>query len=270
MAADRDDVDRATIADFGSQWTRYTKNDGYYGSVHLLGDIIEPLVAVEAVKGKRVAEIGSGSGRIINMLMDAGAAEAVALEPSEAFDVMVRNIGHWGERVRGVRGRGEDLPLDDFDYVFSIGVLHHVVDPAPIIRRALAALKPGGHMLVWVYGHEGNEAYLRFATPLRRLTKTLPDPLLVALSHLLMLPLDLYILLCHFLPLPMRDYMCGHLGKLDRLNRRITIFDQLNPAYAKYYPEAEARALLEDAGFIDVHLRHRHGYSWTVVGTKPG
>lgn len=47
------------------------------------------------------------------------------------------------------------------------------------------------------------------------------------------------------------------------------IYDQLNPAYAKYYRRDEARALLEDAGFQDVRLHHRHGYSWTVLGTHP-
>ena len=33
--------------------------------------------------------------------------------------------------------------------------------------------------------------------------------------------------------------------------------------------DAGYRALLEDAGFRDVELYHRHGYSWSVLGTKP-
>jgi len=46
-------------------------------------------------------------------------------------------------------------------------------------------------------------------------------------------------------------------------------FDQLNPAEARYYRRAQAMELLEAAGFQDVQLFHRHGYSWTVIGTKP-
>jgi hypothetical protein len=38
---------------------------------------------------------------------------------------------------------------------------------------------------------------------------------------------------------------------------------------ARYYKEAEARALFEEAGFRDVRLHHRHGYFWTVIATKP-
>ena len=93
--------------------------------------------------------------------------------------------------------------------------------------------------------------------------------MLVWLVRALDIPLIGYIGLCRFLPLPMHAYMRDHLGRLDGDKRRLTIFDQLNPAYAKYYPREEARALLADAGFIDIGQRHRHGYSWSLVGTKP-
>ena len=95
-------------------------------------------------------------------------------------------------------------------------------------------------------------------------------PVLSGIASIFNVGLDFYIPLCHTFPLPMRDYMLNHLGKVDRKMRKVTIFDQLNPAYAKYYREAEARSLLADAGFDDVRLYHRHGYSWTVIGTKPG
>jgi len=51
--------------------------------------------------------------------------------------------------------------------------------------------------------------------------------------------------------------------------RRVVIYDQLNPAYAKYYTREEACALLARHGFDDIRLHHRHGISWTVVGTRP-
>jgi hypothetical protein len=59
-------------------------------------------------------------------------------------------------------------------------------------------------------------------------------------------------------------------GRLDPSKRRLTVYDQLNPAYAKYYTRDEAASLLTRAGFKDVTVHHRHGYSWSVVGTKPG
>jgi len=63
--------------------------------------------------------------------------------------------------------------------------------------------------------------------------------------------------------------MNGYLAKLSPEQHRLVMYDQLNPAYAKYYTREEARALLESAGFSNVRIHHRHGYSWTVVGQKP-
>ena len=56
----------------------------------------------------------------------------------------------------------------------------------------------------------------------------------------------------------------GVVGRLDAAKIRLVIYDQLKPAYAKYYTCEEARALFEDAGYSDVTLHHRHGYSWTI------
>ena len=56
---------------------------------------------------------------------------------------------------------------------------------------------------------------------------------------------------------------------LDWSKRYLTIYDQLNPAYARYYRRPEAVDLLAAAGFSDVHVHHRHGYSWAVTGIRP-
>jgi SAM-dependent methyltransferase len=265
-----EDLTARTISDFGEQWTSYTENPGYYGSVKLLEDLFGPILSLEEIRGRKVADIGSGTGRIVNMLLEAGAGHVVGIEPSAAYDVLRKNTAARAERVTLLNVRGDAIPGDlALDAVVSMGVLHHIPDPAPVVRSAYAALKPGGRILVWLYGREGNEAYLRVAEPLRAVTRRLPHWALSLLCSLLNAALDVYILLCRFIPLPMRDYMRNHLAKLSRGVRRLTIYDQLNPAYAKYYSRAEAEALLAEGGFTDVKAWHRHGYSWSVAGTKP-
>jgi SAM-dependent methyltransferase len=264
------DATSSTIADFGDQWTRFQDNSGYYGSRQLFEDIVGGVIDADAIAGRRVADIGSGSGRIVDMLLAVRAAHVAALEPSRAYDVLVERFADRRDLVTVHQVRGEGIAaLGPFDLVFSIGVLHHIPDPAPVVAAAFEALKPGGRLVVWLYGLEGNRAYLAIALPLRTVTRQLPDRMLDAVVGLLDLPLRAYIWACGFLPLPMRGYMREHLGRLAPDKRRLTIFDQLNPTHAKYYTEQEARDLLADAGFADVKLHHRHGYSWTVVGTKP-
>lgn len=264
------EIDKRTVRDFGDQWTRYTENDGHYASIDMLRDIVEPLLPAERIEGARVMDIGSGSGRIVNMLLAAGAAHVTAVEPSGAVEVLRQNVAHAGDKVRVVRAMGHEAPADaDVDIVVSIGVLHHIVDPAPVVAAGLAALRPGGVFFAWLYGHEGNELYLAVFGTLRKITTRMPDFLLRGFCHSLTIMLSGYVTAAKFLPLPMRDYCRSVLGKYPYRHLYLTVFDQLNPAYAKYYYEHEARALLERTGLVDVRVFHRHGYSWAVIGTAP-
>lgn len=264
------DLTSRTIEDFGEQWTQFTTNDGYYASVELLADVVGPLLPLDSFKGKRVAEIGSGTGRIVHMLLAAGAAHVTALEPSRAMAVLRDNTRLEAERITYLECRGEELPAEPAqDVVVSIGVLHHVPNPAPVVAAAYNALKPGGQLLVWLYGWEGNTAYLSILRPLRAVTTRLPHAMLAAVSHVLNALLSVYIAIARLIPVPLHRYMTEVIGRFSFRRRHEVIYDQLNPAYAKYYRQAEARALLERAGFENVVLYHRHGYSWTVMGRRP-
>jgi 2-polyprenyl-3-methyl-5-hydroxy-6-metoxy-1,4-benzoquinol methylase len=264
------DFDRVTVADFGEQWSIYSDNKGYYGSVEYFFDIVTPLLTPEQVRGATVADIGSGTGRIVTMLLDADAKFVHALEPSAAFKVLKANTAAFADRIAYHHARGDQLsPGLNLDIVISIGVIHHIPDPAPTMRAIFAALRPGGSCLIWVYAREGNEHYLALVESLRRVTTRLPHAILAGLCHGLAVATYVYALAAQVLPLPLAHYLRNVFMKLDKHKRYLVIYDQLNPRYTKYYRDEEARALLSDAGFVEVRLHHRHGYSWTVAGRKP-
>lgn len=269
-ASDDQELARRTIEDFGEQWTRFTTNDGFYASLDLLRDICEPLLPVSAFRDLRVVDIGSGTGRIVQMALAAGAAHVTATEPSVAFDVLVRNLAQAGNRVDCVRTTGDRLPDGlSADLVLAIGVLHHIPDPAPVVDAAFRALRPGGRILVWLYGREGNAAYLSIVAPLRAVTTRLPAAPTLLLARVLSTLFTGYMAVSRVVPLPLRGYINHVIGKFTPERRVEVIYDQLKPAYAKYYTREEARALIASAGFSDVRIHHRHGYSWTVTGIRP-
>ena len=258
-----------TIKDFGSQWLRYRDNEGYYGSLDLFEDILSPFLKPDEVNGCKIAEIGSGTGRIVNMLLSAGAKHVFAIEPSDAFEVLCQNISD-PARVTCLKTTGDQIPPDaGLDYIFSVGVLHHVEDPNPIVKAVFEALRPGGRFLVWLYGKEGNRLYLTILRPLRILSKRLSPFFLSALVEMVYGPSLVYLKLCHRFRLPLCGYLLSVFEKMSPAKRRLILYDQLNPSYAKYYSRSEAEKLLVDGGFVDVRIHHRHGYSWTVIGTRP-
>jgi SAM-dependent methyltransferase len=264
-----DPLQQRTIDDFGEQWTRYSENRGFYASVDLLRDVFGPLLDVEQFAGCRVAEIGAGTGRFVRMLVDAGASFVLAVEPSAAMDVLKRNTRDLN-CVEYLQASGDRVPpTSDFDFVLSIGVLHHVPNPDPILAAAWRALRPGGIMGIWLYGRESNRAYLTVLGAALGITRRLPHRLLAAVVWLTYWPVAAYMHACRRVPLPMAAYMRGVFRHFDRPTRRLVLYDQLNPAYAKYYFKAEACELLERAGFVDVKVYHRHSYSWSVTGRRP-
>jgi SAM-dependent methyltransferase len=264
-------AERRTIADFSEQWSRYPTNDGFYASTELLADIFGPIMPMEDLKDITVLEVGSGTGRIVNMLFAAGARYVYAVEPAPgAFEALKKNTAAHRDRICYLNKRGEELPDGlDADLVLSIGVIHHIPDPQRTLRECHRLLKPGGRIIIWVYGKEGNELYLKFLLPLRRITVHMPHWMLAALSRALDGLSRPYVLLCRRFPLPLRDYLVNVLGRMTRDKRVLVIYDQLNPNHATYYTGSEAHRLLSDAGFTDIRLHHRRGYSWTVIGVRP-
>ncbi len=259
-----------TIRDFGDQWSHYPENDGHYASLDLLADVFGPLLGIEELRGARAVDIGSGTGRIALMLLEAGAAHVTAVEPSRGAEILRRNLAPHGERATVLQARGDEVPADlDADLVISYGVIQFIPDPLPTLRAALAALRPGGRLVIWVYGKEGMGLYLGAVNALRAITTRLPHWAISAVCSALNVALDLYTPLCRLLPLPLRSYVLGTLSKLDRRTRKLVIYDQLNPTYAKYYTGPEIEAVVAAAGFSDVRLHHRRGYSWTVLAARP-
>ncbi|PYR46143.1 MAG: hypothetical protein DMF89_22970 [Acidobacteria bacterium] len=79
---------------------------------------------------------------------------------------------------------GRDASHTYIDYVFAIGVLHHIPDPLPVLRAARAALKPGGSFFAWVYGSEGNGLYISVINALRAIATRVPHGVLVMIVWL--------------------------------------------------------------------------------------
>src|SRR5262245_47034433 len=72
-------MNQRTIEEFGEQWSRFDDLGGAFGSVEVLRDLCGPLLSLGEIGGRQVVEIGSGNGRIVNMLLDAGAKHVYAV-----------------------------------------------------------------------------------------------------------------------------------------------------------------------------------------------
>lgn len=99
-------------------------------------------------RGSRVLEIGCGSGRQTLPLAKLG-VNVVALDLSESMLELARAklaaAGYAG-RADFIAASAEAMPVrdNDFDGCLIYGSLHHFADPPEVLRKAAAALRPGG------------------------------------------------------------------------------------------------------------------------------
>ena len=260
---------RKTVEDFGDQWSHFTKSEGLYGEPKFLEDIFGPLVNIQEIKGKNILDIGSGTGRICEMLLKNGAAFVYGLEPSKrAFSVMKKNLKSF-DKFKGINVFGDQIPSNlKLDIITSIGVIHHIKDPLSTLESARMALKQKGKLVIWVYGKEGNGLYLVLYKSINWITKRMSHQSLLRLAKCLLAPLNIYGFMCKKFPLPMSGYFKNVINNFTEDVKLLIIYDQLNPQYSKYYSETEIIKEVERAGFENIRTYHRHGYSWTVTAIK--
>ncbi len=70
-----------------------------------------------------------------------------------------------------------------FDFVFSIGVLHHLPDPERGFSILARHVRPGGTFAIWVYGRVHNFSNVYLYETLRIVTRHLPPSLLRCLAY---------------------------------------------------------------------------------------
>jgi ubiquinone/menaquinone biosynthesis C-methylase UbiE len=121
--------------------------DDVYGTD---GRLVREITGLGDLHGKRILEVGAGTGRDAVALAKAG-AEVLTLDyVSGSLGLTIKAAGMSSVSVSPVCGDGTGSPFADgtFDVVFHQGLLEHFRDPLPMLRDNIRILKPGGHLVV--------------------------------------------------------------------------------------------------------------------------
>ena len=249
---------------FGYEWGTYAELVPEYEeqfrrwTVHL---------APEDWRGLGFLDVGCGMGRNSLWPMRYGAREGVAVDlDARSLANARRNLAAYPE-LQVMRASAYELPFESrFDIVFSIGVVHHLEDPAAALRNMVRAAKPGGRVLIWVYGREGNEWLVSILDPLRKaLFRHLPVGLV---HHLSVYPAALLWLLLRAGLRPNQYFRL--LRRFGFRHLRSIVFDQMLPRIAHYWRRDEVLSLMRAAGLEDVRVAQVNQMSWSAIGTRPG
>lgn len=247
---------------FGYSWDRYAD---------LLPDHEEQFLRWTTLdrsfwKGLRFVDAGCGIGRNAFWPMTYGALGGLAVDVDDRTVGRARaNLAPFTSLEVRKQSIYELAESDTFDIAFSIGVVHHLADPDAAVARLTRAVKPGGQVLVWLYGREHNGWIVHWFNPLRRaLFSRMP----LRLVHALSWPLTALLWCVLRVGLPRGAYY-RLIRQFSFEHQRAIVFDHMIPRIALYYTRAEAEMLLTRAGLIDIHSTWVNENSWSVIGRKP-
>lgn len=111
------------------------------------------LVPFDGLRGKRVLDLGCGTG--VDLVRFArGGARVTGVDIADSAIALARsNVAHRGLRAGLMVADGERLPFADgcFDYVFAHGVAQYTTDGPRLVREVHRVLAPGGEAVFQGY-----------------------------------------------------------------------------------------------------------------------
>lgn len=263
-----------TASAFGWQWTHFTEMYDTFEMQFL--DWIKP-IPPEFFKDKIVMDAGCGIGRHTYYASQYDSKEVIGVDLSDAVDTAFENVGR-RPNVHIIQADIMRLPFAPatFDFVYSIGVLHHLPMPKAGFNSLVPLVKPQGRIFAWVYGYENNGFIHHLVDPIRiRVTSRLPFFLLQSISFIITVVLQAMLKGIYrplnrigFKKLPYNDYFYQISGYGFRQNFTI-VFDHLVAPIAYYLKEDDFRAWFTDQNLSNVIISWRNKNSWRGMADMP-
>ncbi len=217
-------VEKKTARKFGYEWTKFSDYEVENFAIFM------KFLAPNFFCGKVGLDAGCGAGRHLVRLSDLG-AEAIGFDLSNSVDVVYQKTFHL-PGIHIVQCDVSYLPFrkDVFDFIYSLGMLHHLLDPNKGFKGLIPFLKPGsGTIFFLVYQRSLRKLLLE---PIRAITTRLPEEVVYWISSIAAI----------------FDY--GILGQRYHLLKEIPILgkiaDLLTPRRVKEYSQYPFRVSIAD------------------------
>jgi SAM-dependent methyltransferase len=261
----------STAESFGYEWKRFHRLFESYKQNFL--NYIQPYRETD-LTGKIILDAGCGVGRHTYWAAKFGAQDVIGMDVSDAVEPAERNCREL-TNAHIVQADIYHPPFRKiFDYIFSIGVLHHLPDPEKGFRSLARHCAPNGVLLLWVYGRKHNNAAVYLYEPLRFFTRRLPKKVLMPLCH----PFAFVVELLNQLSKGLEK-----IPGMKRVARKVPFyyytmfpyevkvndaFDVLATPKSRYYRMETIRGWFERAGFQRIRMQYLRKKSIIASGSR--
>jgi SAM-dependent methyltransferase len=273
-----DNIDWKTVESFGKEWNRFDFfNDS---EIEKIGNDYFDIVTSQMMnKGSTVLDVGCGSGRWIKYVADK-VRFVEGIDPSNSV-YTAANFLNPNTNVRITHSSIDTLPFPDssFDFVYSLGVLHHIPETKKAMQKCVEKLKPGGAFLIYLYYNLDNRGFLfKFIFTLSNLIRFFVSklPSSVKMFFCDFLTISLYypfIMLSHLLSaipflkkfshkIPLSWYR----GKSFKIIRNDSL-DRFGTPLEQRFSKIEIEYMMKECGLENILFSEKEPF-WHAVGFK--
>lgn len=274
---DGKNIDKKVVDEFGDEWLKFNQQDD--DLVEKGGKEYFDILNDQIVNSSTYAlDAGCGTGRWTKYLAKkAGFIEAV--DPSNAIfaaDLLLGNI----DNVRLSKASIETLPFADetFDFVMSIGVLHHIPDTRKALNDCVKKVKKGGYFFVYLYYNLERRGYFykalfNLSSIVRKIVSRLPAKIkhfvcdiLAIIFYMPFILLGRFFKFLGFKELAKKMPLHGYQNRSFFMIRNDTL-DRFGTRLEQRFSAKEVIEMMESAGLIDIVISDGIPY-YHAVGKK--
>ncbi|MEO5644431.1 MAG: class I SAM-dependent methyltransferase [Bacteroidia bacterium] len=269
-------ADTKTVDSFGEEWNRFASFTDE--QIKTAGDQYFDIVTDEMLnKNSLVLDIGCGTGRW-SKFISSRVKFVEAIDPGDAVRAAVPFTKSCGNvRVSQAGFGGIPFGKSSFDFVFSLGVVHHLPDTQGAISEASSMVKPNGWLLLYIYyALDQRGIFFRFifrcADLLRRMISRFPKGLKFFCCELIAIFIyGPFILLTKFIQLfggkAWKKIPLSYYAEQPWKVTRNDALDRFGTPLEKRFSKNEIESMLAKSGLRNIRFSDHEPY-WHVVAQK--
>lgn len=262
-------IKRKTMNSFGYEWKKFANYDA-----DNFWELVYPLKP-DFFKEKVGLDIGCGTGRHSYQAAKFD-SEMFGVDLSFAVDVAFEKTKRF-PNIHIIQADIFNLPFrkETFDFIYSLGVLHHLPEPQKGFESLIPFLKSGGEIFIWVYSNTRKTSRIIIEL-IRKFTTKLPYSLLNILAFFFSI-VDYGGFIKPYQILSKRKKISKVLTRLvpsrikgyARYNFYVSYvdwFDRLSAPISHYYSEEELRNWFETANLTEIKILPTEDWGWRGFG----
>ena len=271
-------IDKKTVQSFGEEWQKFSSFSE--AEIKNIGDEYFDIVDESILNSNStVLDMGCGSGRWSKYLAP-NVKFIEAIDPSDAIFSATKLLSNVNN-IRTTQASSDNIPFNDetFDFVFSLGVLHHIPETQTALIDTVKKVKKGGYLLIYLYYNLDNrgvlyKALFKLSSVIRFIVAALPKWAKQIVCDFIAITVYMPLILVSrsvqkmipnkstYQKLPLAYYV----GKSFNIIRNDAL-DRFGTPLEQRFSKKKIKEMMEKAGLRDINFSNNSPY-WHAIGKR--